>query len=365
MKNFVSKGLVAAAVATACAAILPGTIANASSFVAKAAGDNHSREGLVASASNVVVSLGAVSFVTGNTLFNGDRYKLTLSAGTMAGANNANPATDVVCGAEGSGGVFALEFQAFSGREATYLVKGISGTTNAKSCSFLSLGVQASSIATASTVTITASKAPFGSQTYNEDTAAAAHMLSTSLQYSLSLQAAWDGEVNYTATNSGLNFSGVDDSLDGNTGNSDVIHVKLQSANLLSSVGTAGSVRFVVTATKDFKFLDNNGDGVCTGADLSVSGAKGVFVASGTGNTNATYSINSQCTIITVESSGANMPVNGGEFTLSLAVGRDTAAASVTTGIKIEPQDFANTSLLVTRSSAGGSTSSATYDAGA
>jgi len=361
MKNFASKGLVAAAVATACATILPGNIASASQVVAKLGGaTNLSREGLTAAASSVVVSLAPISFVTGNTLFNGDRYRLTLSAGTMAGANNAAPAVDVDCGTNGSGD-FKLEFQSFSSSEVTYLVKNVSGATNGKSCAFLSLGVQASSIASSSTVTLRAAKAPFGSQTFNEDTAAAALMLSTAVQYSLSLQAAWDGTVDYTASNSGLNFT-AEDSLDTAAGNSDVIHVKLQSADLANSVGTAGSVRFVVTAAKDFKFLDNNGDGVCNAADLTASGATGTFIASSTGSA-GTYSINSACTQITVESSG-NMPIVGGEYTLSLAIGRNATAATVTTGIKIEPQDFANTSLLVTRSSAGSSTSSATYDAG-
>jgi hypothetical protein len=362
MKNFATKGLVAAAVATACATILPGNVANASTIVAKLGGaENYSREGLAASASSVVVSLAPISFVTGNTLFNGDRYRLTLSAGTAAGAGNSNPVTDVECGTNGSGD-FKLEFQSFSGSSVTYLVKNVSGATNGKSCAFLSLGVQASSISTASTVTLRAEKAPFGSQTFNEDTAAAALMLSTAAQYTLSLQAAFNGTVDYTATNSGLNFT-AEDILDTATGNSDVLQIKLQSANLLNSVGTAGSVRFVVTAAKDFKFLDNNGDGICTAADTSVTVARGVFTSSSTGSTAATYSINEACTQITVESSGAVMPVVGAEYTLSLAMGRNAAAASVTTGIRIEPQDFANTSVLVTRTSTG-TQSTATYDAG-
>jgi hypothetical protein len=360
MKNFASKGLVAAAVASACAYILPVNFANAATLTGPSPGDNHSRQGLAAAASNAVVTISPLSYVAGTTMIAGDRVRFTLSAGTAAGSNNANPA-DTVCESTVTGqGDFTLEFSSFSGSTVTYQVKNISGTTNGTTCALLSLGVLSNSISSATTVSVSSGKAPFGGQVFNEDTAASVVVLSTANQYSFSLQTAFNGEVNYTSTtNSGLNFSGDDDSA---TGNKDNLSVKLQSANLLSSVGTPGSVRFTLTAAKDFKFLDNNGDGSCTAADLTVSGARGVFVAAATGSA-ATYSINEACTVVTVESTGS-MPINGGEYTLTVSMGRNLAAASVTTGIKIEPQDFANTSLVVSRNSTGTTATTATYDPG-
>jgi len=362
MKTLVSKGLVAAAVATACTYMVPAEFASAATLSGGIAGTNHSREGLAAAASTAIVTIAPISYVSGTTMIAGDRVRLTIggSAVTATATGGVNPA-DTVCGTNGTG-QFSLEFAAFSGNTATFLVKDVSGTTNSRSCAFLSLGVLANSISSSTTVSATSGKAPFGSSNFNEDTAAALVLLSTSAQYSLSLQTALNGIVDYTATtNSGLNFSTGDDST--LVGNEDILQVKLQTAaGLLNSVGTAGSVRFTLTAAKDFKFLDNNGDGTCTAADLTVSGAKGVFIKP-TNASAATYSINSTCTVITVESTGS-MPVDGGEYTLGLALGRDTAAASVTTGIKIEPQDFANTSVVLTRSTTGVTTTSATYDAG-
>jgi hypothetical protein len=359
MKNFASKGLVAAAVASACAYILPVNFANAATLTGPAPNTNHSRQGLAAAASTAVVTIAPLSYVSGSTMIAGDRVRLSFSTGTASATGGNNPA-DTVCGTDGTG-QFTLEFSSFSGSSVTYQVKNVSGTTNGRSCAILSLGVLANSISSATTVSVSSGKAPFGGQTFNEDTAAAVVVLSTSNQYSFSLATAFNGEVNYTSTtNSGLNFSGDDDAT--LTGNEDFLFVKLQSTDLLNSVGTAGSVRFTLTAAKDFKFLDNNGDGSCTAADLTVSGARGVFVKA-TDGAAASYSINEACTVVTVESTGS-MPVAGAEYTLSLAMGRNTAAASVTTGIKIEPQDFANTSLVVSRNSTGTTATTATYDAG-
>jgi len=361
MKNFASKGLVAAAVASACAYILPVNFANAATLTGPAPGaTNYSRQGLAAAASTAVVTLGPLSYVSQNTLNAGDRIRFTLSSGSVAGSGNVNPA-NTTCESNVSGqGDFVLEFSSISGSTITYAVQSISGTTNGTTCALLSLGVLSNSISSATTVSVSSGKAPFGGQSFNEDTSASVVVLSTSNQYSLSLQTAFNGEVNYTSTtNSGLNFSGDDDSA---TGNQDNLSVKLQSADLLSSVGTAGSVRFTLTAAKDFKFLDNNGDGICNAADLTVTTARGVFVAAATGSA-ATYSINEACTVVTVESTGS-MPINGGEYTLTVSMGRNLAAASVTTGIKIEPQDFANTSLVVSRNSTGTSATTATYDPG-
>jgi len=344
----VVKGLVLAAVSTACGYAAASTISVTSTGAAGArswgtAGTNLSIEGAantLASASaltglKVVLTMGA--FQSRDSII---QLQLTNARFASIGAFSA---PSVSCTSDN----IVLDVGAPSSASATwdFGITGTSGTTSNAVCTFSSLALQASSLTTAGNITVAAGvkRTSDSAYTYDATTAAAVIATAQSQISTIAVGTAFNGVVDYQSKQ-GYGFVTSDG---GSSASGDILTVTVASRNLDLSFAGALSVNFVVSAEsgKTFSFLDTEACGT-TPVLNNRSTTTGRAYATLSGGS-ATLTINASCTTLTF---AGTAPISlGNTTTASVEVGHKDATPS--TGIVIEPMTFPAFTATVTQGS--------------
>jgi len=339
MNNSIFKGALLGAVAAACGYASAATIAPiAGGAVAK----NVSLEGATVSTSALgakrVAAVG-VSVTTSVSHFAGDEWQLTLSKGTWS--TTGATSVSVACT---SGNIVLDQIPTYSsdGKSLTFTVAGTSGTTSAQSCDFASLGVHGPSLSAGAVTVSFAAKRPSSASFDRDLTTTDATLFSVGSQLgSISVLSAFNGVVDYQGS-AGKGFATDDGGVLG--GKEDTLSIKLAA----SSTGTDysmtgnGSLTLVLNAEsgKKFSFLDANGDGTCSAAELTTT-ASGLVEGSGI----TLLTIDATCSSVTFLGAVSIPGTGAGDTTVSIAMGSRFASPSVgTSGGTITPMTFPSTS---------------------
>jgi len=331
MKNSMVKGVVLAAVASACG------YAGAATIVAEGLdkGKNVSLEG--ATIGNTTLPNKAVKFnlsvTTAVSHFAGDEWQLTLSRGTWATIGQSG--YSVAC-TDGDISLDAIPTYSTDKKSLTFTVSATSGVTSSVGCKFSSFAVHGPSL-TAGTVKVSyAAKRP-SSAAFDRDVAtnsASAFTVASQLG-SITVGSAFNGVVDYQGS-AGKGFA-ADDGTNLIAGKEDALVFSLAKASGNTVYSLTGSASFNVVLNaesgKSFSFLDVNRDGVCSAAELTSTAngqVKGLTVVS----------INSTCTQISFGGT-ASVPTSAAGTTATIAMGSRFTAPSVgTVGNTITPMDF-------------------------
>jgi len=333
MKNIVTKGMLVAAVASACGYAAAATIAPMSGL------DNGKRVSAQGAATGVVTTLQLnASVTTSVSHFAGDEWRLTLSQGNWASS-----------GASGFSVAFANNdirldaIPTISGGTMTFTVNTATAGVQSVQCTFTSLGVVASSLTTGN-VRVDFGARRSNSTAFDRDTNTAASTLnafSVASQFGTVVVSAFNGTVDYQNA-AGKGFAG-DDGTGLVAGNEDSLRINFPRATISTdySATAAASLSVVLNAEsgKRFAFLDANLDGTCTADEWAATTTSNGSV----GSTSGLITINSTCTQLTFATTTAAIPTTA-DASFVIAVGSKFASPSVgTSGATITPIDFAPT----------------------
>jgi len=298
------------------------------------------------------VTLPILSFVTGASYAANDELTLTISSGDFS--LNGSTHSDVACGADGSG-QFTLQFMNTSGRNATFRVSSLSGTTTGKSCAFGSLAVLAGSYTGAAPVTMASSaKVATTGSAFDVTTAKPYFSVKAELT-AVAAVTQFNGTVDYAAK-LGRAFTINEDNLAG-AGSADrfTVGITRLAAGTFANTATFTSVKFAVTAPKGLSFM-NLGGTTCEAAPTSGSAlSTGKTSAVSAGSTVALTG--TDCgTVSFVNTTG---PASGDTLKVyGFSIG--TSATSPTVGPSIQPQAFGTTTVTVEYNTGAGTASSST-----
>lgn len=335
MRTVINKGLVITAVAAACGYVGAATISTTGVF----SGTNVSREGAIGA--TTAVNLNAVNVTMGAFQSRDSIIQLQLTGATFVSAAISTPS--VSC----SSNNITLDVGAPTSASSTYDfgVTGTSGTTSNVVCTFNSLAVTRSSLATSGAVTVASGVKRTSDAAYTYDTSSSsATILSVASQIvSVAVSTAFNGVVDYQ-TKSGYGFVAND----GTYG--DQMQIVVSTRDLALSLATALSVNFAVVSEsgKNFAFLDAENCGV-SGSTPNISPVRstalGRVVVTGGGS----VTINSTCTTITYVAT----PVLTGNSTSLYYFGVElgTTSATPSTGVVIEPMTFPSFTATVSQTS--------------
>jgi len=333
----VVKGLVLAAVSTACgyAAAATITVTNTGTGVrawGSPQNQNLSIEGAAATPSSasaltglkVVLSMGA--FHSRDSIV---QLQLTNARFASIGAFSA---PSVTCFSDN----IVLDVGAPTAASATwdFGITGTSGTTSNAVCTFSSLALQASSLTTAGNITIAAGTKRTSDSTYSYDATTASAVIATAQSQigAITVGTAFNGIVDYQSKQ-GYGFVTNDG---GSSSSGDILTVRVATNDTQLSLTTALSLNFVVSAEsgKSFSFLDNEACGT-TPVLNNRSTTTGRAYATITGGS-TTLTINATCSTLTFV--GTAPMTLGNTVTASVELGHKDATPS--TGIVIEPMTF-------------------------
>jgi len=356
MKNSMVKGVVLAAVASACGYAGAATI-KAEGLDATV---NVSLEG--ATIGNTTLANKAVKLnltvTTAVSHFAGDEWQLTLSRGTWA--TIAQSGYSVTC-TDGDILLDATPTYSADGKSLTFTVSATSGVTSDVGCKFSSFAVHGPSLS-AGTVTVSFGAKRPSSSAFDRDlstTSASAFTVASQLG-SITVGSAFNGVVDYQGS-AGKGFA-TDDGTGLIDGKEDTLVFSLAKATGDTSYSLTGNASFNVVLNaetgKSFSFLDVNRDGSCSAAELTTT-------ANGQVAGLTVVTINSTCTQITFGGT-AGIPTNAAGTTATIALGSRFAAPSVgTVGNTITPMDFPATTTANLNIAGVSLKSASTLDAGA
>lgn len=266
MKNSMVKGVVLAAVASACGYAGAATIKAEDLDTAS----NVSLEGatLGTALTNKAVRFNA-SVTTGVSHFAGDEWQLTLSRGTWA--TIAQSGYSVTC-TDGDILLDATPTYSADGKSLTFTVSATSGVTSDVGCKFSSFAVHGPSLSTGTVTVSFGAKRP-SSSSFDRDlstTSASAFTVASQLG-SITVQSAFNGVVDYQGS-AGKGFA-ADDGTDLINGKEDALVLLLAKASGDTAYSLTGSASLNVVLNaetgKSFTFLDVNRDGSCSAAELT------------------------------------------------------------------------------------------------
>jgi len=308
------------------------------------------------STTNQRVTLPILSFVTGAAYAANDELTLTISSGDFS--LNSSTHSDVACGAANlaaTGAHMNLQFMNTSGRNATFRVTALSGSTSGLSCAFGSLAVLAGSYTSAAAVTMASSaKVATTGSAFDVTTAKAYFSVKAELT-AVAAVTQFNGTVDY-ASKLGRAFTINEDNLAG-AGSADrfTVGITRLAAGTFANTATFTSVKFTVTAPKGLSFM-NLGGTTCEAAPTSGSAlSTGKTSAISAGSTVALSG--TDCgTVSFVNTTG---PVSGDTLkAYGFSIG--TSATSPTVGPAIQPQAFGTTTVTVEYNTGAGTASSST-----
>jgi hypothetical protein len=339
MTNLKSKVLLVASVAAACGYVSAATIAS----IGLDTSANVSKEA-AANTAGLALRFNA-SVATTVSHFAGDEWRLTLSPATASWATSGVSGFSVTCS---DGDIILDAIPTISGNTMTFTVGGVSasvGSTIGERCQFSSLAVVASSVASASAVTVSfGARRPSGTVFDRDETTTAAHVFSVGSQLgSITVLSALNGVVDYQGS-AGKGFATDDAQSSGVAGKEDALVVKLAAgaSNTAYSLTGQASLSFKIVAEsgKKFSFLDANNDGTCAAGELNSTTANG-NVAPG-----ASFTINTTCTELSfVQLVDVPGTVASDKF-VTIAFGSSSSTPSVgTVGSTITPMDFPEVSM--------------------
>lgn len=323
----ISKVFVAAAVAGACGYASAAVITVETPTYS--ANNAIALESFQAAGAADATALGTVNVLLGGPYSLNDQIELSVSGAGFGSSALQSASFTCQNGADsGNSTVFSLVTASSTSSTLIYAASAPAGLTAGQSCQIPTVQITAGSVTAAGKISLS-SVSKKAATLASFDTGASATVASVASVYSITSSTILDGVID--VQNDRLTFASNDNGLDLLDGDDDAFAISLNVASTHTMVtSVTGSMVITLTAGTSFGFLAEPGASLAS-CDISGTGAS---TAIGVGVAADVHSVNTACTVMTV-----NIPtVAAGLY--SIGLGRSTLTPTLATSTAFVEQSY-------------------------